>query len=125
MSFEIEIWKKNKKKIINKLVKKYGRLPAKAFPGRAAILIKLLKLDEKHISSIFEQNKSQKVGHYVPGTRIPIISDYELRYLNKNIPIINLAWHISGEIKNYLKKIKIKNEVIDILNQKDFFQWKT
>jgi len=125
LNFEIETWKKNKKKIINKLVKKYGRLPAKAFPGRAAILIKLLKLDEKYISGIFEQNKSQKVGYYAPGTRIPIISDYELRYLNKNIPIINLAWHISGEIKNYLKKIKIKNEVIDILNQKDFFQWKT
>ena len=35
-------------------VKKNGKLIAKAFPGRAAILIKLLNLNEKHISSVYE-----------------------------------------------------------------------
>ena len=45
-------WKKNKKKEILDLNKKFGPLKAKAFPGRAAILIKLLDLNHKNISYI-------------------------------------------------------------------------
>lgn len=120
MNKDIRVWKNKKLKIINNLVKKYGPLPAKAFPGRAAILIKLLDLNKQHISKIFERDKSIKIGNYAPGTKIPIFSDKKLKNINKNVPIINLAWHISGEIRNYLKKDSIKNKVIDILNQKDF-----
>ena len=56
----------------------------------------------------------------MPGTRIPITQDSQLSKLKKKTPIINLAWHISREIKAYLKKIKINNRVIDILNSNDF-----
>ena len=117
---DINRWKKNKINVINNLVKKFGALPAKGFPGRAAILIQILNLDKQHISAIYEQAKSNKVGNYAPGTKIPIISDKKLKKINKNIPIINLAWHISKEIKTYLKKNLIKNKVIDILSQQDF-----
>ena len=102
------------------MVKKFGPLPAKAFPGRAAILIKLLDLNERHISKIFERDKSIKIGNYAPGTKIPIVSDVHLKKIDKDVPIINFAWHISKEIKNYLKKDSVKNKVIDILNQQDF-----
>jgi len=117
---DIETWKNKKLKIINALVKKFGPLPAKAFPGRAAILIKMLNLNKQQISAIFERDKSIKIGNYAPGTNIPIISDKNLKKIHKNIPIINLAWHISKEIKIYLKKSFIKNKVIDILTQQDF-----
>ena len=117
---DIETWKNKKLKIINALVKKFGPLPAKAFPGRAAILIKMLNLNKQQISAIFERDKSIKIGNYAPGTNIPIISDKNLKKIHKNIPIINLAWHISEEIKIYLKKNFIKNKVIDILTQQDF-----
>jgi cyclopropane fatty-acyl-phospholipid synthase-like methyltransferase len=120
MNKDIDVWKNRKLKIINNLVKKYGPLPAKAFPGRAAILIKLLDLNKQHISQIFERDKSIKVGNYAPGTKIPIFSDKKLKKINKALPIINLAWHISTEIRNYLKKDSINNKVIDILEQKDF-----
>ena len=119
---DISKWKYNKKTVINKLVKRYGPLPAKAFPGRAAILIKLLDLSEKEIFGVFEQRESVKIGHYVPGTRIPIISDDNLkRMINKKMPIINLAWHIKKEIKRYLRKKNIQNKIIDILEKKDFY----
>lgn len=120
MKNKINKWKLIKRKVIDDLVNKHGPLPAKGFPGRAAILIKLLELNEKHLSKVYEQEKSIKVGNYVPGTRIPIVSDKKLAYLNPKIPLINLAWHISSEIKNYLKIKKIKNRVIQILNNKDF-----
>ena len=117
---DINVWKKKKLKIINNLVKKFGPLPAKAFPGRAAILIKILDLDKRHISTIFEQDKSIKIGNYAPGTKIPIVSDKNLKKIHKSLPIVNLAWHISKEIKTYLKKNFINNKVIDILSQQDF-----
>ena len=63
---------------------------------------------------------SNKVGHYVPGTKIPIVQDEQLKKLNKTIPIINLAWHIKDEIKKYLIKKNIRNKVIEVLEHKDF-----
>ena len=120
MNKDIDHWKNRKLKIINSLVEKYGPLPAKAFPGRAAILIKLLDLNKQHISKIFERDKSIKIGNYAPGTKIPIVSDKKLNKINSTVPILNLAWHISREIKHYLKKDLVKNKVINILDQKDF-----
>ena len=108
-----------KKKQIIFLNKKYGTLPAKAFPGRAAILIKLLRLNKSNISYIYEQSNSKKINHFVPGSNIKIISDKYLSKIDNQKPIINFAWHISLEIKNYLKKIGIKNKVIDIIQKKD------
>ena len=118
---KLNIWKSKKKKQINQITKKYGPLPAKAFPGRAAILIKLLNLNKNHIFGTFEKPNSKKIGHYIPGTKIPILSD---KYLKKNLtkekPIINLAWHIEKEIKNYLKLKRIPNQIINIIDKKDF-----
>ena len=98
----------------------YGPLPAKAFPGRAAILLKLLNFDNNNISAIYEKSNSKKIGCFAPSTKIPILSDSKLSKINKEIPIINLAWHIDLEIKKYLRKKKINNRIINIVNKKDF-----
>ena len=88
---------------------------AKAFPGRAAILIKLLNLNENHISAVYEIKGSIKVGNYVPGTRIPILPEAELyakEDLNK--PILNLAWHLPSEVRANLLTNGYTGNVIDI-----------
>lgn len=109
----IGIWQTYMKDKIEKLIHEYGALPAKAFPGRAAILIKLLGLDEKSISAVYEKPGSMKIGNYLPGTRIPIKSDDELSL--ESIPVIlNLAWHISKEIKGYLSSKGFDGKVVDI-----------
>ena len=90
-------------------------LVGKGFPGRASILINLLKLNNKDIECIFEKTNSPKIGHYAPNTNIPIVSDAKLKHINKNNVIINFAWHINKEIKKYLFKKKIYNKVIDII----------
>jgi len=118
MRNNIEIWKTNKKRIIHELVTKYGKLKAKAFPGRAAILVKLLDLDENLISSVYEKPGSMKIGCYLPGTRIPIISDNDLDA--KDQPILNMAWHISREIHTYLIGLDYTGSIVDILNTEDF-----
>ena len=97
-------------------VEKYGKLRAKAFPGRAAILIKLLNIGTEQIRNIYEKPGSMKIGNYVPGTRIEIHSDEELFAEDDlNQPILNFAWHIPMEIRNYLTENGYRGEVIDIV----------
>lgn len=115
MQVGIDEWKAKMTDKINNLVAINGKLKAKAFPGRAAILIKLLNLSSSHIEAVYEKPGSMKIGHYVPGTRIPIKSDTELfEAYDKTKIIINLAWHISPEIHKYLRESGYSNEIIDI-----------
>ena len=111
----VELWKEAKSLEIKDLVAIYGPLKAKAFPGRAAILIKLLGLDEDSIECVYERPGSMKIGHYLPGTRIPIKSDDEL-FSSSELPpiIINMAWHISAEIQQFLKKQEFHGKIVDI-----------
>lgn len=118
---DIASWLKNKKAFIDTQVKTHGKLIAKAFPGRAAILVKLLGLSVDQVSAVYEKPGSLKVGHYLPGTRIPIHSDNELFSLkNNSAPMLNLAWHIPREIRTYLTENNFKGEVVDILSPTDF-----
>lgn len=118
LSLGIDIWRKKKLSIIQYDVRCFGKLPAKAFPGRAAIPITILALNENQISAVYEKPGSAKIGHYVPGTRIPILSDDQLN--DAAGPLINLAWHISKEIRAYLKDMGCNRHIIDIIEQSDF-----
>ena len=121
LSTNLKRWQNRKAQIIKDLVQQHGRLRAKAFPGRAAILIKLLGLNEESILAVHEKPGSPKIGHYVPGTRIPIVSDDELFALpDQNQPLVNLAWHIPNEIHSYLQSHGYAGPIIDILNNADF-----
>jgi len=118
---DVTRWRDKKGGELKTLVQQHGPLRGKAFPGRAAILIKLLALDENAISIVHEKPGSMKIGHYLPGTRIPIGSDDELFAAPRgDHPLLNLAWHIPAEIRSYLKQYSYDGPVIDILNQDDF-----
>lgn len=120
MRENINKWKMSKGEIFDTLRSRNEKLLGKAFPGRAAILIKLLGIDESVISAVFEKPGSMKIGHYVPGTRIPIHSDDELFTTDKKGTIVNFAWHISNEIKDYLSSNSYQGKVINVLDKEDF-----
>ncbi|MEK7989608.1 MAG: class I SAM-dependent methyltransferase [Thiotrichaceae bacterium] len=114
----MEHWQQTQQAFLKQQVQNYGKLKAKAFPGRAAILIKLLGLDETIISEVYEKSGSLKIGHYVPGTRIPIHSDDELFNLPEQTqPLLNLAWHISSEIQDYMLQNGYKGKIVDIFEK--------
>ena len=115
MSTDMLKWITETRVMIDDHVSKHGLMRAKAFPGRAAILIKLLGLNENHISAVYEIKGSIKVGHYVPGTRIPILPEVEL-YAKKDLkkPILNLAWHLPSEVRGNLLVNGYTGHVIDI-----------
>jgi hypothetical protein len=116
MSNFIASWKKKMKAEIHALVKIHGKLLAKAFPGRAAILVALLELTDDEVECVYEKPGSLKIGHYLPGTRIPIRSDEELfTRLSKAEVLLNLAWHIPVEIQTYLRKNGFNGQLLHIL----------
>ena len=120
LSLRIEKWHTKKLSEIQAEVGRYGKLAAKAFPGRAAILIKMLGLDERLISAVYEKPASGKIGHYVPGTHIPIRSDDD--FTAGDGPLLNFAWHISDEINSYLRERGYTGRIIDIISQEDFLE---
>jgi len=100
----VDEWKQKTTEQLQDLKKSGVNLHGKSFPGRASILINLLGIDHELQPYLFEKPGSMKVGHYVPGTRIEIISDD--RWLDGTIRPDNLiiwAWHISGEVASYLR----------------------
>ena len=117
---KVKNWQNKKKKLINEVFEQFGLIHAKAFPGRAAILLKLLDLDSDIVEAVYEKPGSLKLDHFIPGTRIPIKSDKELLNIDKNIPIFNLAWHIPEEISKYLIDLGVNNQIINILSPEDF-----
>jgi hypothetical protein len=117
MNTYIEHWIVRTKELFSTLNRSYGPLPAKAFPGRAAILIKLLGLTPKEIYAVYEKNGSMKIGHYLPGTKIPILPDTELQNLEPPTPIINLAWHIPEEISLYLADLGFQGKIYNIIEK--------
>jgi hypothetical protein len=121
LKLNIDKWMASKGSILNSIFEQHGKISAKAFPGRSAILVKMLNIDESMISAVYEKPGSLKINHYVPGTRIPILSDDDLLasdHLDK--PILNLAWHISKEIHGYLVKSGFSGPITDILDNDDF-----
>ncbi len=120
MGAKIQHWRHAKSREVSNILQREGRLPAKGFPGRSAILIKLLGLNESTISAVYEKPGSLKIGHYVPGTKIPILSDAELlKDHGSGATILNLAWHISNEIREYLQDLGHRGNVVDIISQDD------
>jgi SAM-dependent methyltransferase len=112
----IKKWRENTRSTIDALLLKQGPLVGKAFPGRAAILVRMLELDRDCLEIVFERPGSKKIGHYIPGTRIPIDSDDEL-FRRAKLPgvILNLAWHIEIEITNYLRERRFNGEILNVL----------
>ncbi|MEM6309324.1 MAG: class I SAM-dependent methyltransferase [Pseudomonadota bacterium] len=97
------------------LVAKHGPLPAKAFPGRAAILMHSLGIDETLIDATYERSNSPKVGHYVPGTDIEIRDEAEFFAERMDAPVlINFAWHIQPEIERYMRAQGYQGQVLPI-----------
>ncbi|MDI1266929.1 MAG: class I SAM-dependent methyltransferase [bacterium] len=121
MAKRIPAWRNNKRAEIEAAVSRHGPLVGKAFPGRAAILVKLLDLDVSLLSAVYEKPGSMKIGHYIPGTRIPILSDDDfVGRPDRTVPLLNLAWHISSEIHGYMRKNGYEGPIIDIFSAEEF-----
>ena len=87
-----------------------GSFAGKSLPGRAVMLISALGITAEQMPYIFEQPKSPKVGHYVPGTQIEVKSDSDL--LSKRpTRVVVWSWHIVEEVADYLMHMGFHGEI--------------
>ena len=95
------------KKIKNGKKKIYGI----GAPSRASTLINYVGLDENIIECVLEIDGSYKIGNYIPGKKIPILSERKL-YNDPPDFVILFSWHIAPELKLNLKKKGYKGKFI-------------
>jgi len=72
-------------------------------PSRASTLITYTGIDDGLVSTVVEVAGSNKIGKYMPGTRIPVL-DEALLYKNQPPYALLLSWHIARELVANLKK---------------------
>jgi SAM-dependent methyltransferase len=104
-----EKWKLDSAQIMEQLSQK-GVLAGKSLPGRAVMLITSLGITQDRMGKIFEKPDSPKVGHYVPGTGIEIVSDNELAQ-SDSTDLIIWAWHIVDEVLEYVEGMGYRGRV--------------
>ncbi len=119
MARKLDPWKNKKRAEIQAAAEKHGPIVGKAFPGRAAIPIKMLGIDVDFLKAVYEKPQSGKIGHYIPGTRIPILSDDDFDAPRERGPLLNLAWHIASEIRSYLAGKGYRGTYIELIAPED------
>ena len=80
-------------------------------PARASTLINYIGLDENIIDYVLEIEGSKKIGNYIPGTKIPILSEKKLFTDQPDFAIL-FSWHLASELKRKLKKKGYKGKFI-------------
>ena len=80
-------------------------------PSRASTLINYIGLDENIIDYVLEIEGSKKIGNYIPGTKIPILSEKKL-FIDQPDFAILFSWHIAFELKTKLRKRGFKGKFI-------------
>jgi hypothetical protein len=88
-----------------------GRVGAIGAPSRAATLISYIGLTENNLDFVLEAPESQKIGHYMPGTKIPILEETS-ELLSSVDMLLLLSWHIVDELVPKLRAKGFKGKFI-------------
>ena len=103
--------KLNLYRILNGVRKKKKRIFGIGAPSRVSTLVNYLGLTNEIIENVCEIEGSYKIGNYMPGTNIPIVSETKL-FKEKPEYALLLSWHISDELIFNLKKKGYKGKFI-------------
>ena len=102
--------------ILKKLKNENKKIYGIGAPSRASTLINYVGLDENIIDCVLEIEGSYKIGSYIPGKKIPILSEKKL-YNDPPDCVILFSWHIASELKLNLRKKGYKGKFIIPLPQ--------
>jgi SAM-dependent methyltransferase len=89
--------------LVSRLVGEGHRLYGIGAPARSTTLIHYLGLDVGVLDCVLEVRGSKKIGHYIPGTRIPVLAEEKLFEDQPEYALL-LSWHIADELVPILRK---------------------
>ena len=78
--------------------------------GRALVLLIRIGVVRGHFC-VLEVRGSKKIGHYIPGTRIPVLAEEKLFEDQPEYALL-LSWHIADELVGILRKKGYKGSFI-------------
>ena len=97
--------------VIKKIKDKKKLIYGVGAPSRATTLINYTGLTKEIVDCICEVNNSYKVGHYMPGTNIPVVSE-NIIFKKKPDYLLMLSWHIAKDLIKIFKKKGYKGKFI-------------
>ena len=103
--------KLNLLRILSKIKNSNFKIAGISAPSRAATLINYVGIEKNIVDCVFEINGSHKIGHYIPGTTIPVVEEITEK-LNKFDYLLIFSWHIHQELKLNLRKKGFKGKFI-------------
>lgn len=92
------------------------RVAAVGATARATTIIGYCELDERDIEAVYEVAGSDKIGRYMPGTRIPVVDEQQL-FDNPPENVILLSWHLEDLIVPKLRQNGYEGTIIVPLPQ--------
>ena len=100
---QVTVWRHKFRKIVAEIRGANKSIYAIGAPSRASTLIAYSGLESIDLLGVGEIAGSHKIGRFMPGTRIPVISEDEV--LN-NYPdyLLILSWHIADELMPKLRE---------------------
>jgi hypothetical protein len=98
-------------KLIYNIKKNGHKIYGIGAPSRATTLINYVGLNHDLIDCVLEVEGSYKIGNYIPGTKIPILSE---KNLLRDQPkyLILFSWHIYKDLKRNLRNKGYKGKFI-------------
>ena len=100
---QVTVWRHKFRKVVAEIRGANKSIYAIGAPSRASTLIGYSGLESSDLLGVGEIAGSHKIGRFMPGTRIPVISEDEV--LN-NYPdyLLILSWHIADELMPKLRE---------------------
>lgn len=90
---------------------RYRNVVACSAPGRASTLLNFYGVHQRDIPFTGEIDGSLKIGKYLPGCRIPVVSNTSIAKASAD-SVILLAWHYGTEIKARLRKEGVASRLV-------------
>jgi SAM-dependent methyltransferase len=78
--------------------------------ARATTIINYCGLDVEDIAYVCEVSGSDKIGRYIPGTRIPVVDEAQL--FQDDMDVILFSWHMADVIVPKLREKGYEGEII-------------
>jgi SAM-dependent methyltransferase len=97
--------------LLSRLAGEGHRLYGIGAPARSTTLIHYFGLDVGVLDCVLEVRGSKKIGHYIPGTRIPVLAEEKLFEDQPEYALL-LSWHIADELVGILRRKGYKGSFI-------------
>jgi SAM-dependent methyltransferase len=97
--------------LLSRLAGAGHRLYGVGAPARSTTLIHYFGLDVGVLDCVLEVRGSKKIGHYIPGSRIPVLAEEKLFEDQPEYALL-LSWHIADELVGILRKKGYKGAFI-------------